>query len=29
MFLGSIPFLPMLVQRIRDLRQPGPVFDLL
>jgi hypothetical protein len=23
--LGGIPFLPMLIQRIRDLRQPRPV----
>ena len=27
-FLGGISHLPMLIQRIRDLRQPRPVFDL-
>jgi hypothetical protein len=26
-FLGGISLLPVLIQRIRDLRQPRPVFD--
>jgi hypothetical protein len=27
-FLGGISLLPVLIQRIRDLRQPCPVFNL-
>ena len=28
LFLIGIPLLPVLIQRIRDFRQPCPIFDL-